>query len=80
VRQGVQESQEIIEKGRARGSQSLEKFEKWFEVNGKTYFVKVTGWGAEIEESRHGKKLLRLKITAEVGRVEGGQIVRPRGA
>jgi hypothetical protein len=28
--------------------------------------VKVIGGGAEIEESRHGKKLLRLTITAEV--------------
>jgi hypothetical protein len=44
-------------------------------VNGKTYFVKVTGWGAEIEESQNGKALLRIRITAEVGRVEGEHIV-----
>jgi len=32
--------------------------------------VKVIGGGA-VEEGRGGRKLLRLKITAEVGRVEG---------
>jgi hypothetical protein len=37
--------------------------------------VQVTGWGAEIEEKQDDKKLLRLKITAEVGRVEGEHIV-----
>jgi hypothetical protein len=72
-----EKAKEIIEKGRAWGSQKLERSEKWVEVSGKTYVVKVIGGGAEIEESRRGKKLLRLKITAEVGRVEGGQIVDP---
>jgi hypothetical protein len=38
--------------------------------------VKVKG-GEAVEESRRGKKLLRLKITAEVGRVEDGHIVDP---
>jgi hypothetical protein len=33
--------------------------------------VKVIGWGAEIEEGRGDRKLLRIKIKAEVGRVEG---------
>jgi hypothetical protein len=36
--------------------------------------VKVRG-GEAVEESRRGRKLLRIKITAEVGRVEGGHIV-----
>jgi hypothetical protein len=66
---------EVVEEGKAWGSQKLERFEKKVEVNGKTYVVKVTGWGAEIEERQNGKKLLRIKIRAEVGRVEGGHIV-----
>jgi hypothetical protein len=65
----------IIEEGRARGSLKLEGFEREVEVNGRRHVVKVIGGGAELEESRRGKKLLRLKITAEVGRVEGGHIV-----
>jgi hypothetical protein len=38
-------------------------------VEGKTYVVKVIGGGAEFDEGRGGRKLLRIKITAEVGRV-----------
>jgi hypothetical protein len=49
--------------------------EKEVEVNGRKYVVKVVDGGAEIEERQGGKKLLRIRITAEVGRVEGGQIV-----
>ena len=48
---------------------------KKVEVNGKTYVVKVIGGHAEIEGSQSGKPLLRIRITAEVGRVEGGHIV-----
>jgi hypothetical protein len=70
-----EKAEEIVEKGKAWGSQKLERFEKKVEVNGKTYVVKVTGWGAEIEERQNGKKLLRIKIRAEVGRVEGEHIV-----
>ena len=44
-------------------------------MDGKTYVVKVIGGSAEIEESRSGRKLLRIRITAEVGRVEGEHIV-----
>jgi hypothetical protein len=66
--------EEIVKKGKAWSSQELEGFEKRVEVNGKTYFVKVTGWGAEIEESQNGKALLRIKIKAEVGRVQGAVI------
>jgi len=68
-------AEEIVRKGKSRGSQKLEGFEKKVEVNGKTYVVKVTGWGAKIEESQRGKKLLRIKIKADVGRVEGRRIV-----
>jgi hypothetical protein len=64
----------IIEEGMLRSSQTLERFEKEFEVNGKTYVVKVIG-GEAVEEKQNGKKLLRLKITAEVSRVEGEHIV-----
>jgi len=70
-------AEEIIEKGKERGSLTLKDFKKEDEVDGKKYVVKVTGWGAEIEEKQNGKKLLRIKITAEVGRVEGGHIVDP---
>jgi hypothetical protein len=69
-----EKAKEIIEEGKARGSQKLEGFEKKFEVNGKTYVVKVIG-GEAVEEKQNGRKLLRIKITAEVGRVEGDHIV-----
>jgi hypothetical protein len=61
---------EVVEEGRARGSLKLEGFEKKVEVNGRTYVVKVRG-GEAVEEDRDGRKLLRIRITAEVGRVEG---------
>jgi hypothetical protein len=64
----------IIEEGMLRGSQTLRDLEIWVEVNGKTYVVKVIG-GEAVEEGRGGRKLLRIKITAEVGRVEGEHIV-----
>jgi hypothetical protein len=57
--------EEIVKKGKERGSLKLERFEKKVEVNGKTYVVKVIG-GEAVEEGRGGKKLLRIKITAEV--------------
>jgi hypothetical protein len=62
---------EIVKKGKERGSLTLERFEKKFEVGGKEYVVKVIGWSAELEESRRGKKLLRIKITAEVNGIRG---------
>jgi hypothetical protein len=70
-----EKAKEIVEEGKAWGSLTLEGFEKKFEVNGKTYVVKVIGGGAEFDEGRSGRKLLRLKIKAEVGRVEGEHIV-----
>ncbi len=73
-----EEAEEIVEKGKARSSLTLERFEKRVEVNGKTYVVKVIGWGAEIEEGRGSRKLLRIRITAEVGRVEGEHTIVDR--
>jgi hypothetical protein len=60
----------IIEEGKARGSLTLKGFEREVEVDGRRYVVKVRGGGA-VEEKQNGRKLLRIKITAEVGRVEG---------
>jgi hypothetical protein len=60
---------EIIEEGRARGSVTLKGFEKEVEVNGEKYKVKVIGGSAEFDVGRSGKKLLRIRITAEVGGV-----------
>jgi len=67
----------IIEEGMLRGSQTLRDLEKWVEVSGKTYVVKVRG-GEAVEEDRDGKKLLRIKITAEVGRVKGEHTIVDR--
>jgi hypothetical protein len=67
-------AEEIVREGMSRGSLKLEDFEKKVEVNGKTYVVKVRG-GEAVEEDRGGKPLLRIKITAEVGRVKGEHIV-----
>jgi len=60
---------EIVEEGKARGSLRLKGFEKEFEVNGVKYKVKVIDGGA-VEEDRNGRKLLRIRITAEVGGVK----------
>jgi hypothetical protein len=57
---------EVVEEGKARGSLTLKGFEKEVEVDGRKHVVKVIGGDAEIKESRHGKKLLKIKITAEV--------------
>jgi hypothetical protein len=63
-----EKAEEIIEEGKARGSLTLESFEKEVEVDGKKHVVKVIDGGA-VEEDRDGRKLLRIKITAEVGGV-----------
>jgi ParB-like chromosome segregation protein Spo0J len=65
-----EKAKEIVDEGKARGSLKLEDFEKKVEVNGKTYVVKVIG-GEAVEEDRGGRKLLRIRITAEVGGVRG---------
>jgi len=43
----------------------MKGFEKEVEVNGEKYKVKVID-GEAVEEDRNGRKLLRIKITAEV--------------
>jgi len=58
-------AEEIVMKGLERDSLTLKGFEKEFEVNGRTYVVKVIG-GEAVEEGRGDRKLLRIKITAEV--------------
>ena len=70
-------AEEIIEEGKARGSLTLKGFEREVEVDGKRYKVKVID-GEAVEEDRGGRKLLRLKITAEVGRVEGEHTIVDR--
>jgi hypothetical protein len=59
-------AEEIVEEGKERDSLTLKGFEKEVEVDGKKYVVKVRDGGAEFDVSRSGKKLLRIKITAEV--------------
>jgi hypothetical protein len=61
----------------SRSSITLKDFGNEVEVNGKKYKVKVIG-GEAVEEDRGGRKLLRIKITAEVGRVEGGHTIVDR--
>jgi hypothetical protein len=56
----------VVEEGKARGSLKLEGFEKRVEVGGREHVVKVIGGDAELERGRDGKKLLRIRITAEV--------------
>jgi len=72
-----EKAREIVKEGKARGSLKLEGFEERVEVNGETYVVKVIG-GEAVEEKQNGKKLLRLKITAEVSRVEGEHTIVDR--
>jgi hypothetical protein len=62
-------AEEVVEEGKARSSLKLEGFERKVEVGGKEYVVKVIGGGA-VEEDRGGRKLLRIKITAEVDGVK----------
>ena len=63
-----EKANKIIDEGKARGSLTLKGFEMEVEVDGRRHVVKVIGGGA-VEEDRGGKKLLRIKITAEVGGV-----------
>jgi hypothetical protein len=64
-REVYEKAKEIVEEGKAKSSMKLKGFEERVEVNGKTYVVKVIDGGA-VEEDRDGRKLLRIKITAEV--------------
>jgi hypothetical protein len=65
----------VVEEGKARGSIKLEGFEGRVEVGGKEYVVKVIGGGAELDVGRDGRKLLRIKITAEVDGVRRDYII-----
>ncbi len=58
-------AEEIVKEGKEKGSQTLRNFEKEVEVNGEKHRVKVID-GEAVEEDRDGRKLLRIKITAEV--------------
>ena len=59
-------AEEIVKKGKERGSLTLKCLEKRVEVGGKEYVVKVIDGGAEFDKGRSGRKLLRIRITAEV--------------
>jgi hypothetical protein len=61
-----EKAQKVVDEGKARGSLKLEGFEKRVEVGGREHVVRVIDGGAELEESQRGKKLLRIRITAEV--------------
>jgi len=50
---------------------TLKGFEKRVEVEGREHVVKVIDGGAEFDVGRSGKKLLRIRITAEVDGVKG---------
>ena len=63
-----EKAKEIVKGGKERGSLKLKGFEMEVEVNGEKYKVKVIDEGA-VEEDRDGRKLLRIRITAEVGGV-----------
>jgi hypothetical protein len=69
-----EKAQKIIEKGKAWGSLTLKGFEMEVEVNGVKYKVKVID-GEAVEEDRGGRKLLRIKITAEVGGVRSDYVM-----
>jgi hypothetical protein len=57
---------EVVEEGKARGSLTLKGLEKKVEVGATEHVVKIINGGAEFDVGRSGKKLLRIKITAEV--------------
>jgi hypothetical protein len=60
-----EKAKEIVEEGKARGSLTLKGFEREVEVNSEKYKVKIID-GEAVEEDRGGRKLLRIKITAEI--------------
>ena len=70
-----EKAQKIIEEGRSRGSLKLEGFEKEVEVSGREHVVKVLGGGAEFDEGRGSKPLLRIRITAEVDGVRSEYMI-----
>ena len=63
-----EKASKIIDEGKARGSLTLKGFEMEVEVDDRRHVVKVID-GEAVEEDRGGRKLLRIRITAEVGGV-----------
>ncbi len=70
-----EKAQKIIEEGMSRSSLTLKDFEKEVEVNGRKHVVKVIDGGAEFKRGRDGRKLLRIKITAEVDGVRREYVI-----
>jgi len=69
-----EKAEEIVEEGKERGSLTLKGFVKEVEVDGKKYVVKVMD-GEAVEEDRGGRKLLRIRITAEVDGVRREYVI-----
>jgi hypothetical protein len=62
-----EKAKEIVKRGRAVGSLRLTDVKgREVDVGGKRHVVSVIGGGAQFDEGRGGKTLLRIKITAEV--------------
>ncbi len=58
---------EVVDRGREVGSLKLADVKgREVDVGGRRYVVTVLGGGAQTEEGRKGKTLLRIRITAEV--------------
>jgi len=72
--EAYEKAKEIVEEGMSRGSLTLKGFEKEDEVNGEKRKVKVID-GEAAEEGRVGRKLLRIKITAEVDGVKREHVI-----
>jgi len=68
-------AEEIVKEGEARGILKLGGFEGMVEVGDRKHVVKVTEGGAEFDVGRGGKKLLRIKITAEVDGVKSDYVM-----
>jgi hypothetical protein len=65
-----EKASKIIREGVSRGSLRLTDIrEVEVEVGGERYVVHVLGGGAKFDVGRSGKKLLKIRITAEVGSV-----------
>ncbi|MCC6067441.1 MAG: hypothetical protein LM562_06760 [Pyrobaculum sp.] len=64
----------IVDEGKERGSLTLKGFEMRVEVNGEKYKVRVID-GEAVEEDRGDRKLLRIRIIAEVGGVRSDYVM-----
>jgi len=69
-----EKAKEIVKECKERGSLTLKGFEKEVETSGEKYKVKVID-GEAVEEDRDGRKLLRIKIAAEVDGVRRDYVV-----